>query len=400
MRKGLAFLKLTLITISCLPVALTAQTFPFTWDQATVYSIVDSGSIQGRDFKRVKQSIDSGYFDSLGVNVLLLSAPYEHVLEAATAEDRTAVGAKVDRNYTRPDSASGISDEFRSVIDAAHKHRIHVVIRVDFPQTDSTSVFSVVRWLTDRVLLFGIDGFSVESADELSIGVMEALKNEGSRALKTWKYRNPDKVVDDAQFWMTGNGVNSGLVRGAEYDHGFDSLVNKDFQISIENGGNLDSLYSAYSLAINSDPSFNVLSFLSYGATGDLAGTGTAKAEVVLLLAPGAVQIFSGQELEEEGLWRLVGSFRNNHPSIAAGAHTRLSDTPYAFHRSAKISGSIDQVIVVSGATGRISLNVSRVVPDDTVFRDVATGNIGIVSYGRLAMSPGESGIMLLELVQ
>ena len=42
----------------------------------------------------------------------------------------------------------------------------------------------------------------------------------------------------------------------------------------------------------------------------------------------------------------------------------------------------------------------ARLRPDDTALRDTATGKIAIVSYGLVAFTPGEHGVLLIEEVE
>ena len=98
--------------------------------------------------------------------------------------------------------------------------------------------------------------------------------------------------------------------------------------------------------------------------------------------------------------WRKLGKFRQKHPAVAAGSHQKLGDKPYAFYRGIRIGTSIDQVIVVLGATERVRLYVTRIFPDDTILRDAYTGKISIVSFGEITFEPHENGVLLIEEVR
>jgi len=274
--------------------------------------------------------------------------------------------------------------------------------RTSLPET---AAFMQVKWLGDWVRKFGLDGFSVLDVDSVNAVVSQALQEESERALRIWKSLNPDKTLDDSSFWMVGSGHAQALERGPEFDRGFDSIVSDHFLGQIEAGNALDEMYTAYAQAINSDPTFNIPSSVSSSGPEPDVSTSTVTA---LMMAPGGIQLPFGRDRRgSDGksdadfeVWKILGSFRARHPAIAAGSHVRINDKPYAFFRSAKISGMMDEVLVVLGASGRVRLTVSRVLPDDTVVKDVLTGKIGIVSFGQLSMKVGDSGMLLLELVK
>ena len=89
----------------------------------------------------------------------------------------------------------------------------------------------LVKWHTDWVRQFGIDGFRCDTAKNVELARWKALKTAGTAALADWKAANPGKAIDDAPFWMTGEVYGHGVDKDAYYtDGGFDSLINFDFQ--------------------------------------------------------------------------------------------------------------------------------------------------------------------------
>src|SRR5690606_32540846 len=126
---------------------------------------------------------------------------------------------------------------------------------------------------TEWVREYGVDGFRCDTAKHVDLESWAALKAAGVEALRAWKQAHPDKAVDDAPFWMTGEVFPHGVERDEYYDRGgFDSLINFDFQPRLEEilqqpaperWQRLDALYAEYAAKINADPSFNVLTYIS-----------------------------------------------------------------------------------------------------------------------------------------
>ncbi|MEO1334375.1 MAG: alpha-amylase family glycosyl hydrolase, partial [Myxococcota bacterium] len=219
----------------------------------------------------------------------------------------------------------------------------------------------LVKWVTDWVAQFGVDGFRCDTAKHVEFATWQLLKDEATRKLAEWKAANPDKALDDLPFWMTGEVFPHGVTRDEYFDNGFDSLINFNFQRdvrdAVESPEMLSSLYESYASSINSDSTFNVLSYISSHDTflffprngSDVAlqnDVGTA-----FMMLPGAVQIFYGDESgrttwgsvsdPKQGTrspmnwdsinqsvhdhWQKLGQFRKRHPAIGAGTHTTIS---------------------------------------------------------------------------
>ncbi len=240
------------------------------------------------------------------------------------------------------------------------------------------------KWLTDWVREYGIDGFRCDTAKHVEMEAWSQLKDEAQVALQEWRAANPDKKLDDLPFWTTGelfgyafgsDGKNDYHVSGQ-----FDSLINFEFQARAKQLTSdydaLDALYADYAAKITADPTLNTMSYISSHDTslfferfaqGDLPTQ--RKVGTALLLLPGAVQIYYGDETARafgptgsdpmQGTrsdmnwdsidaptlshWQALGQFRLRHPAIAHGAHTALNGDGYAFSRS----NADDKVVVV-----------------------------------------------------
>lgn len=232
----------------------------------------------------------------------------------------------------------------------------------------------LITWLSDWVRDYGIDGFRVDTAKHVEMEAWAELKARTTQALAEWKQNHPDKALDDLPFWMTGEVWAHSVVKSPYFDNGFDSIINFEFQSDVAPKAlkcfaQLDNDYRRYAERINSDPEFNVLSYLSshdtqlFWSARSRSFDDQARAANALMLAPGAVQIYYGDEIardfgvtgsdptqgtrsdmpwdkihgEREDLlqhWQKLGEFRQRHPAVAQGKHiTRNQEGYYAFER-------------------------------------------------------------------
>ena len=212
----------------------------------------------------------------------------------------------------------------------------------------------LTHWLSQWVRDYGVDGFRVDTAKHVELPAWQQLKTQASAALVEWKKANPDKALDDKPFWMTGEAWGHGVMQSDYYRYGFDAMINFDYQeqaaktVDCLSGMDLTWQQMAEKLQ-----GFNVLSYLSSHDTR-LFREGGDKAAELLLLAPGAVQIFYGDESSRpfgptgsdplQGTrsemnwqdvsgkvagnvahWQRLGQFRARHSAIGAGRQTTLS---------------------------------------------------------------------------
>lgn len=284
----------------------------------------------------------------------------------------------------------------------------------------------LIRWLAAWVEEFGIDGFRADTAKHVEVWRWKQLKDAANTALKQWRIKNPNKPgaqwKDD--FWMTAEVFGLGVGKNKYHtEGGFDSTINFKFQNEPSSINKIDATYLEYAEEINTDPQMNALSYISSHDTylydrDDLFNGGTA-----LLMAPGGVQIYYGDETgrpfgptgsdKDQGSrsamnwksydprllahWQKLGTFRNKHIAIGAGTHRKLADKPYTFARSFNKNGVKDQVIVAFGATGRVTVNTQGMFADGTWVRDHYSNRAARVASGKVTLQAAAGGIMLLE---
>lgn len=263
---------------------------------------------------------------------------------------------------TESNQASGLPHFYRHKPDTAAK-----------TIADATPRDYLVSWLTQWVRDYGIDGFRVDTAKHVEQSSWLQLKNSASQALREWKQNNPQSAPDNGDFWMVGEAWGHSLVKSDYFQHGFDAMLNFDFQDQAKNS--LDcfaKIAPVYQQMSEKLADFNMLSYLSShdtrlflhaDAQNDLDKQKMAAA--LLLLTPGAAQIYYGDEsgrefgatgsdpaqgtrsdmnwlqLEQSAVhrqllqhWQKLAQFRQRHPAIGGGRQTDLStDRYYAFER-------------------------------------------------------------------
>ena len=546
----------------------------FSWDNATVYFLLTDrfkngdtsndnaygrqninlsdkrATFHGGDFAGITQKLNEGYFDDLGVNAIWLTAPYEQIhgyIQGGSNFYHYSYHGYYVLDYTQTDKAYGTEEEFRTLVDTAHKHGIRIIMDVvmnhagycsmydmneygfgelasgweswyknptanaqdyqsymvydgsaakwaqwwgpdwirssvsgysegeggseltqclsglpDF-KTENTASLSlppilqtkwtkegtlaqkqakygssgtvtdfITKWLSEWVREYGVDGFRCDTAKHVEKSSWKKLKTACVSALKEWKSNNPDKALDDLDFWMTGEHWNHGLYKDGYYtEGGFDSMINFD----MTGAGNLSldkvsGKYNDYANAINNDDSFNALTFISSHdetlARGDMYYIGSS-----FLMLPGAVQIYYGDETDRplvSGIpfdgyggaghslrsdmnwdsydpellehWGKVGNFRNNHIAVGGGDNTTLTaSSGVAFGRTYSKNGLEDKVAGVIGATANadVTIDVSAIWSDGTMLENFYDDSVAVVSGGKVTFNAGAHSTILIQ---
>jgi alpha-amylase len=232
----------------------------------------------------------------------------------------------------------------------------------------------VIKWLTDYVRELGIDGFRVDTTKHVGEDSWVVLKQEAERAFE--EYHQNNNSVPSAPFYMVGEVYFYGISGGPEYDfgdkkvnyfdYGFDALINFDFKADAAN--HYEFVFNKYDSLLNkTHKNISVLSYISSHDDSqpfDIEREEPIKSANMLLLAPGGVQMYYGDEIARplvmEGAegdanlrsvmnwssieepetkeilthWQKLGQFRKSHPAIGLGEHKMLQIEPYFFSRS------------------------------------------------------------------
>jgi glycosidase len=86
---------------------------------------------QGGDWAGVKQKVDSGYFNDLGVNVLWLSVPMDNTDASGAGTDGhqySAYHGYWPKNLDQPEGHFGTLAELKGLVDAAHGKKLKVIL--------------------------------------------------------------------------------------------------------------------------------------------------------------------------------------------------------------------------------------------------------------------------------
>ncbi|ELK8599764.1 alpha-amylase [Vibrio vulnificus] len=227
----------------------------------------------------------------------------------------------------------------------------------------------LIEWQTDWVKRFGIDGYRVDTVKHVEGEVWQRLKQEATKSLDAWRKANGQS---GAPFWMMGEVWGHSAYRSPYFDDGFDALINFDMQKKLDKGAacfsQMADTYRDYANTIAQQSDFNPVSYMSshdtelfFSRFKDYAVQ--RNAANALLLSPGAVQIYYGDEVgrnigpyaddfhqgtrsdmvwqlsaEQQTLlshWQKLGQFRRAHPAVGAGVHQEIEQTgAYVFSRT------------------------------------------------------------------
>ncbi len=286
-------------------------------------------------------------------------------------------------------------------------------------------------WLSTWVREYGVDGFRCDTAKHVEKTSWKVLHDMCTDALREWKEENPDKKLDDLDFWMTGEAWGHTLSYDDYYTTAkFDSMIN--FETSGGSGldtGSIANKYATYASQINTKDDFNVLSYISSHdstlARGDMIYTGSA-----FLLLPGGVQIFYGDETNRALVpnvandgnggaghslrsdmnwdsmdtavlahWQKVGSFRSSHIAVGAGTHNTVTATSgVGFTRTYSKNGITDRVAACIGATKNtaVTIDVSGVWSDGEEVMNCYNDTTAVVTNGTVTFNSGDNGTILV----
>ena len=280
----------------------------------------------------------------------------------------------------------------------------------------------LIAWLTDWVRTYGIDGFRCDTVKHVEPEAWGELKQASVKALAAWKAEHAGQKIDDAPFWMVGELWGHGPARGPLHDHGFDAMINFEFQhraASAVAGGmtEVDQLFTEYAAMQHGKPA-QMLNYISSHDTELFDRKRLVAAGSVLLLAPGAVQIFYGDEVARPpGImpatdqqqatrsdmpwdhvdaavlshWRTLGSFRARHVAVARGVHARLAAKPYVFSR---VDGADKVVIGLEVPAGAV-LPVAPVFGDGQTLGDPYSGASYVVRHGTVTVDRAARAVLL-----
>jgi alpha-amylase len=302
--------------------------------------------------------------------------------------------------------------------------------------------FYIMKWLTDYITDYGIDGYRVDTVKHTEEYVWQEFRKECDYSFEQWKLNHPQEVLDDNKFYMVGEVYNYGISTGKYYDFGdrkvnyfedsFSSLINFEFKSDADKGSYEEIFSKNAQILRDSLSGFGTLNYLTShddGSPYDAKRESTFTTATLLLLSPGTSQIYYGDEsarpLIVEGAqgdatlrsnmnwtsiandsktqdlllhWQKLGKFRSNHPSVGAGAHKMISEMPYVFRRGYTKGSYSDKVIVgLNLPKGVKEIEVLEVFKEGTELIDAYSGVETSVVDGKVKLT-SDFDIVLLEM--
>jgi alpha-amylase len=300
--------------------------------------------------------------------------------------------------------------------------------------------YYIIKWLTDYVVEFGIDGYRGDTVKHTDESVWADFKTQCNYAFETWKKNNPSKVLDNNSFYTIAEVYNYGISAGQlfdfgdkkvnYYEHGFNNMINFEFKWDAQK--DYETLFSKYSGKLNNElKGYSVLNYLSShddGSPFDAKRTKSIESGTKLLLSPGVSQTYYGDEtgrsLVVEGTqgdatlrsfmnwndvksnpetqkillhWQKLGQFRKHHPAIGAGIHREISSSPYVFSRTLMQKDYSDQVVIgLDLGQGKQEIYVDQFFKNGTMVKDAYSGKTATVTNNKVVID-SEFGIVLLE---
>lgn len=285
--------------------------------------------------------------------------------------------------------------------------------------------YYLIKWTIDWIIKYGISGFRIDTAKHTEPELWAILRKEAEYAFKQWKKNNPDYPFKNASFFMMGEVYGYGLPSARWYDfgdkkvdfyaNGMDALINFDFKYAVDQ--NLSTTFKTYDQILGSKDMSgkSVVHYLNShddGSPFDKERKMPYKSANLLMLAPGSVQIYYGdetsrplnipangdatlrsfmnwEELKETrelqnilAHWQKLGQFRKNHPAVASGKYESISENPFVFGRKL---GKKD--IFIAGLDlkkGRKTIPVKEFFKEGSRVKDFYSGIESFVKNGQI----------------
>jgi len=304
--------------------------------------------------------------------------------------------------------------------------------------------FYIMKWLTDFVRKYGIDGYRIDTAKHTEEGIWAELRALADEAFAEWKAANPDKVLDDNAFYTVGEVYNYGISSGREFDNGgvmvdyyangMDALIN--FELKSDGDKDYEFIFDKYSTLLQNElKGKSILNYLTShddGSPYDESREKSFRTANLLFLTPGASQIYYGDEsnrnlivedavgdatlrtfmnwediennTEVNGIktqdlmlhYQKLGQFKSMNPAVGAGIHNKISETPYVFSRDYVKGNYSNKVIVALDAEkGPKTISVGDVFSENTILFDYYSNQEVKVTDGQVEIDSPYTMVLL-----
>lgn len=300
--------------------------------------------------------------------------------------------------------------------------------------------YYIIKWLTDYIRDYGVDAYRADTVKHLGEDVWAEFGKQCDAAFNEWKQNNPEKVLDENDFFTLAEVYNYGISGGKYfefsdkkvnyYDNGFDALINFQMKWDVAQKAK-EEVFSQYSQTLQTELKGNtIVNYLTShddGSPFDKQREKTYEAATMLMLTPGISQVYYGDETarplniagtegdatlrsfmnwedvnkpETKALlqhWQKLGKFREKHAAVGAGVHTMLSESPYVFKRTYTNGDYNDAVVVgLDLPKGVKTITVGDVFADGEEVHDAYSDKTAKVENGAVQFDTA-FGILLIE---
>jgi alpha-amylase len=307
--------------------------------------------------------------------------------------------------------------------------------------------YYLMKWHSDWVRKYGVDGFRADTVKHVEAKAWGELHTVASAAYEDWKRAHPKQKLGDQPFYMTAEVYNYNIASGRMadlggsdkvdyYAQGFDSMINFGLVWDAAQKS-YEGLFSSYSDKLQGElKGKSVLNYLAshdFDKPFDAARAKPFESANKLLLAPGAAQIFYGDETarrldvaEAQGDAKLrsfmnwdelaqnaardgykiaevrahyakLGLFRKAHVAVGAGVHQQLQAQPYVFKRTYDANGIHDKVVVALDlpAGEAAVIDVHGVFADGQKVKDYYSGKSAVVAKGKVSFAARNAVVLI-----
>jgi alpha-amylase len=297
--------------------------------------------------------------------------------------------------------------------------------------------FYIMKWLTDYITEFGIDGYRVDTVKHTEEFVWQEFKQECDVAFETYKKNNSDKVLDNNNFYLVGEVYNYSISHGKAFNFGnkqvnyfdkaFNSLINFEIKWNAKQMSEKDVFHKYDTILQNDLKGYGVLNYMTSHDDGQPFDKGRKvpyKTATMLLLTPGTSQVYYGDESARDliiegtvgdatlrsfmnwndinnndetknilGYWQKLGQFRANHMAVGAGKHELISEeNGLVFSR---VRNNDKVVIGLNLPKGKKTIDVSSVFEDGVLFYDFYSKTGGVVKEGKVSFTSKDTVVLL-----
>ena len=298
--------------------------------------------------------------------------------------------------------------------------------------------FYIIKWLTDYITEFGIDGYRVDTVKHAEESVWQEFRTECDFTFEEYKKNNPEKVLDNNDFYLVGEVYNYAISHGKNFDFGdkkvnyfdkaFNSLINFELKWNINQIAEKDIFHKYDSILQNNLKDYGILNYLTSHDDGnpfDKERKKPYRTATMLMLTPGTSQVYYGDEssrnLTIDGAlgdatlrsymnwdaivkndetkrilshWQKLGQFRANHLAIGAGNHELISEEKGLVFSRVRNDDKV--VIGINLPKEKKEINVTSIFKEGEELKDFYSDQIVKVNNGKVIFN-SKFDIVLLE---